>query len=541
MRLLLLLSTAFTAALVHAGAQTYAGATGSIAGVVRDAATGEPMPNVDVFANRGTKDGPKAVTDAQGRYKLTGIPAGDHRVSAYSRSQGGLGPFALLRVSMAAGQDLESIDFRLRTFGSIKGRIVDENKEPLPGITVFLVTREYSWGELRYVFTGVAQSDDRGEYTLGRVEPGRGYLVFAQHRTMRLPAVADSPANPEARKRVYLSTYYPDTPTAEGGQVLVLQPGEQREAVDIRLRRSNNLCISGTANAGAWFSIRTLLPNSGYAGAGGTFMASPAGQVSPEGKFRICGLHPGDYELAVNQQESGPLSYAATSVSISDRDVETTLAPKAALPVPGAIVWAGDPPDPPVSAKLLLLLNPLTRAPFNGEARDAESAVPGQFSFANILVDRYFLDVRRLPENAYLKDITYGGNSIHRQPLDVGASIGAAELRVTLARDGGTLKASVTGKDGVPVPNSSVVLMPIAAPSEAAFAAVLTNGQTNQNGAWTSGMLAPGKYLVLATDALVNNSPESIGRLWRARTRAQEIEVEPNRTVDLALKLTPID
>ena len=47
---------------------------------------------------------------------------------------------------------------------------------------------------------------------------------------------------------------------------------------------------------------------------------------------------------------------------------------------------------------------------------------------------------------------------------------------------------------------------------------------------------APGKYFVLATDAEVDKSPESIGKLWNARNRAKEIEVGPNATVNVTLE-----
>lgn len=60
-------------------------------------------------------------------------------------------------------------------------------------------------------------------------------------------------------------------------------------------------------------------------------------------------------------------------------------------------------------------------------------------------------------------------------------------------------------------------------------------GQTDQNGAWTSDRLAPGKYYALARRTAPDKSPESIADLWRNRHRAKELDLAPNAHLDLAL------
>jgi hypothetical protein len=82
-----------------------------------------------------------------------------------------------------------------------------------------------------------------------------------------------------------------------------------------------------------------------------------------------------------------------------------------------------------------------------------------------------------------------------------------------------------------------VLLFPANAASEADLAASMQSGATDQNGTWTSAALPPGKYFALAGPAAVDKSPESIGKLWRARTRAQEIELQPNLTARVSLEV----
>ena len=64
-----------------------------------------------------------------------------------------------------------------------------------------------------------------------------------------------------------------------------------------------------------------------------------------------------------------------------------------------------------------------------------------------------------------------------------------------------------------PAADCTVVVMPTTAPSEAAFAAMLMTGKTDQSGAWSSATLATGKYFALASTDPIDRSPETVGKL----------------------------
>jgi hypothetical protein len=151
------------------------------------------------------------------------------------------------------------------------------------------------------------------------------------------------------------------------------------------------------------------------------------------------------------------------------------------------------------------------------------------------------LRFRDLPKDLYVKDITYAGASILRSPLRAGSAIGNATLRITLARDGGTINAKVADKESNPVPDSYVLIMPAEATTEAALAAALITGQTDQKGIHTTNALAPGKYLVLASTTPTDMSPECIGKLFQTRTRAQEITLAPNANLTVTLAPTAVE
>jgi len=517
---------------------------GTISGVVKDATTGTPLAGVTVFVGDGMS-GAKSKTDSSGRYTLRDLKAGTYRVNvmAFTIEH----PFLAKTVTLGAGQELTSIDFALQSYGEISGKVLDENKEPVPGRSVMLVAREYRLGVLEHVYASVARTDDQGAYRLQRVTPGRAFLLLVRQAPAKFSAVSDAPIEPKLRKKVFPPTYYPGSMFLDGAQPLVLRSGERREGVDVQLARVPSFCIEGaietaSGRTGLSLQVAPQRPSSGRSGGVGFYIGEDYAETGPDGKIRICGLSPGDYQLtywrrAAKSGDCPPL-FGIAQTSVIDRDVRNFhVAAHPQLPVQGEIVWDGSAPDKPVESKLTVELWPLKRAPFMGEDVIRESTIPGGFVYPRALLDEYMPQFRGLPKDLYVKDITYAGTSVLRSPLRVGSAIGEAKLRVVLARDGAVVNARVADKDGNSVPDSHVLIMPVEATTEAELAAALITGQTDQKGVHTTKALAPGKYLVLASTTPVDMSPESIGKLYQARTRAQEIALAPNANV--AVTLTP--
>ncbi|HLK62847.1 MAG TPA: carboxypeptidase regulatory-like domain-containing protein [Bryobacteraceae bacterium] len=519
-------------------------APGSIRGTVTDAGSGAPMPEAEVYVNNTTPQ-MSTVTDTQGHYQLRGLEARRYRVTANAPSangRNGFGPSQTRQVELLPGQDLDGFDFHIVLPGQISGRVVDQNKEPVPGIAVYLVVREYVAGALRAVFTNLAITDDQGEYHLGRVAAGRSYMVMAQRLTRRLDAVSDAPADPRLRRPAVVPTFYPNSRSMDGAEMLVLRSGEQREGIDIRLVRSPAYCLDGIVEGGSGpanlrFEIGDTQPANGTSGNGGFYSSLPGGTPGPDGKVRICDLHPGDYAFGVQEFAKESLGsapyYGSVPVTIADRDLQNVrVSARPRVPLAGEVVWDGPAPDTPLDTKLAVELQAITRT----ERGNFESAVPGQFAIeGGLLIDEFGLRFSRVPAGLYIKDVTYGGHSILYGSLKLGTAVGDAALRIVVARDGGTASARVTDKDGNAVPECAIVLLPASASNEATLAAALTTGRTDLRGTWTSAPLAPGKYYVLATNDAIDKSQETIAKLWRARTGAQELEITANGSAAVTL------
>jgi hypothetical protein len=462
-----------------------------------------------------------------------------------------LGP-ATKVVGLLDGQDLTGVDIRVPNLARVSGTVTDEDGKPLAGITVHLVGRNYAFGALRYVYSGSATTDEGGRYVLPHVPLAREILLLARKEEANLKPVSEAPSDPELRAPVLAPTYYLGAKEIGAAVPLILGPGENRESIDIKMARSPSYCISGTVRPGAGsrpveFRISETQPASLFGLAVLDIMAThrvsdnvirsgPAGRgtAGPDGKVRICGLHPGSYELSADSGDG----FGVKTIAISDHDVgDVLVVAEPAVPVSGEIVWDGAAPDAPVKDRAMVLYGPTRRG--NGILMPVAVPIPGPFRFPEaIFKDDYIVAVAGLSNGVYLKDATYGGRSILNALFNAGTAAQPPIIRFVLARDGGRVTAMVSDNEGKAVCDADVALMPASADSEAALASVMTWGNTDSYGAWTSEAIAPGKYYVIAGFLPVDRSPDSIGKLWRARTNteAEQIEVGPGATVRLGLR-----
>jgi hypothetical protein len=523
----------------------------AVSGIVRDRNTGKPLAGYTVSTtvgatwigntvvmSAGSKD-VKSSTDETGRYRLADLPAAPYMIMARN-SHGG---FTTVEKSVVLdGHDINDLNFDFTVDGAIKGRVLDENKEPVPGVAIHVVSRQYFLGSVGYFLHGggTGRTNDRGEFSIEAIPAGQPFYLLADQRAFQLPAHSETPLNPKLRRRIPMRTWFPNSPSKDGAAPVILRAGEVREGVDIEMRKSPNLCVEGTLLTGAGgpaalnFSIEPLQPSSGINESGGTFMAPPFGTTGSDGAFRICDLYPGAYRIQASLTK-GDLLLGVATVNIADQDVKgIKIAALPAQPIEGEVVLDGPVPVTPLPTKVSVNLQPLLRTQMPGERSGLRAEIPGPFTIPAAAGDDFMARIFVNGPGLYLKDILWAGASIRYQPLRVGTSAGSG-LRVVIGQDGAKLTAVVTDKDGNPVPDLRVVVYPAEIASEAVLSAAMLQGQTNQYGQYTSQTLAPGKYYVGAIDAEVDHTVESIARLWRSRNRFTEVDVAPNGTPRVTL------
>jgi protocatechuate 3,4-dioxygenase beta subunit len=515
--------------------------TASVSGMVRDKVSKQPLANYIV----STSGNRQITTDASGKYTLTNLPPGRYGIEAQGAER-----FLpqVKRMVAVAGQDLESIDLDVPMDGIISGRVLDENREPVPGAWVHLISHEYYLGTAGYFYTSVlGHADDQGQYLLAQVPAGRPYLLLASQAATSIPAHSAAPLNPKFRKPATVRTWYPNSPDREGAVPVVLGYGEHREGTDIEMKRSPNYCVEGVTTGpngpmAMRFQIEALQPSSGSTSTGGAYVMAPNGITGADGKLRICDLTPGTYRVQIatpNSHGETLTNLGVTDVVVKDEDlrgIKFVASPGQTLEA--EVVWDTPPPGAPPSVKLSLHLQPTLRTGNPGtadwEAKDTD--VPGDLLFQNLFLDDYAVQPTVKGKGLYVKDVTYAGRSVRYEPLRYGSAMQGSGLRVVVARDGGTIAAVVADKDGNPVADARVALFAADAGSEGLAAATMVTGQTDQLGRYASKTLAPGIYYVVASEEEFDASLESVGKLWRSRTTLQQVELAPNGSAHVNLQ-----
>src|SRR5271156_6159096 len=160
--------------------------TCTVSGIVLRALDGTPLKDATVWmhSEENHEDTIATTTGAAGHFELTNIPAGHYRLSAqrdgYIEMQYGQkrpsDPGSVL--TLKAGQKLEDLLFKLRRTGVIAGRVFDEDGEPMSGVRVQALREVFADGKIDFEQTDDHESDDRGEFRLYGLDPGR-YLVAA--------------------------------------------------------------------------------------------------------------------------------------------------------------------------------------------------------------------------------------------------------------------------------------------------------------------------------------------------------------------------
>jgi protocatechuate 3,4-dioxygenase beta subunit len=512
----------------------------SVSGVVRFAGTLTPVPLANVF----TEGADPVVTDSRGRYTIADLPPGQYQLQVEKS-----GTRTLSRKIVLAGFDLTAVDINFRFNGTVAGRVLDDNREPVAGAIVSVVTRLYSLGQLQSRRTAWATTNARGAYRIPNIATGEPVLLLATRFAEKVAGISDVPEDLKERQEVLADTYYPNSPVPGSAQPLTLRPGQTLDLLDIRMVKSRGYCAdgvmatAGTAPAKLDFTLsRTEAVFSHTDGFGST------GNPAADGKFRICNLTPGEYRLTTQ----GPVpaaradfTFGLTPFTVMDQDVRRLqVVTPPLVTLSGEVTWDGADAPIPGAAPITVRAVPVDRRAIAiggwSEMQGVSTTVPGVFHFPGMLMGDYEVAVLGLPTGQYVKDVTYGGASVLHQPLRLGNAPLNSRLGILIGRDGAVISAQVNDSDGKPVIDAYFYALPAAADSESALAETLAWGQTDRFGQFTTDTLPPGKYYVLAHRSGVGLSAFGIGRLWAARL-SQGTEMELGHGGFRQVRLAPVD
>ncbi|GIW56048.1 MAG: hypothetical protein KatS3mg082_2452 [Nitrospiraceae bacterium] len=515
-------------------AQTPTGVTQTsvVRGVVRQAGVDKPVEgaNVTITCAGKTND---SQTDEDGAFRFPDLPAGPCGVRV---EHAGLSRVRNLQLS---GRGEEEVNFWFPVPGAVKGRVLDPEVNPAAGGQVWLLERVLQLGLVNYRVRGAAPIGADGSYHLERLDAHRSFVLLAVPKSNA--SAERSSADPQERPVIPAPSFYPGSRLVEGALPLRLEPGEVREAVDIRLEHVRPLCVEGqinvqTQNGPVDFRlIDRQMPAGGVA-----FMVGTRGKTNEEGAFRVCGVPPGEYTLIAYRTSKNAAGFFGTrEILLLDQDLTNVRVSTAGTArLVATVGWSEETGQAP-PAELTVRMVPVKGFAIAGLDKDLTQTckVPCRLLWEQLRIDDYRVVVSGLTGFAYVKEAAFSGRNVLREPLPVGGAIEGEQLKITLDARGGRLLVQVLDRNGTPIPDLTVLLVNERDMWTPAIADALVEGVTDEMGTYASPALAPGRYRVAVRPESADRSPEGFNSLVHTMRSAQRVDLAAGTSLQVEVRL----
>lgn len=472
-----------------------------------------------------------ATTDALGKFRFENVPPGTYWLTAKKvgygdgkyPEKGGAGS-----VNLSAGQELKQADVRLVPHATLSGRVLDEDGEPYPTAMVSALAYNFGSGRRRMAPVDVAQTNNKGEFSLGKIPPGHYFLCADVMRMGFGPKAAPPPAD-GSPETAYVGTYLPNSTDVALAQKIDVAAGAELSGFNIRLQKAKVVRVSGKLTDAGGEPIKTaqvmLMAGGGRIGSMSMTMVS-----DPEGKFELTNLQPGTYSAMTMQMQGSSPKMSMQTLVVPDHSVENVvLGARREAAIQGTVMVDGD-------AKVSLEAFPINLTPSEGLAVMpvfAHADKSGAFSLEGVTPAAYDLALPLSPPGTYVRSVMFNDREALGQPLDCSA-ITAGTLRIILGTDGGKVEARVS-RDDKPAPSATVVLLP-ADPSRR-FPATVRRGVSDETGHIALKDVPPGDYLAFAWEEVEDGVWFDADFVKAAQAQAVKVQVGPKANEEIQLKL----
>ena len=447
---------------------------------------------------------------------------------------------------IAAGEHVKDIPVRLIPSALVSGKIRDEYNDSVQDAEIRVLAVQTRLGQQYLRVAAKALTDDRGEYRIAGLHPGKYYLVVEDKSKplatltsiienvnalakmkdekgrplqVAMPGVPDPPYT-------YAPLFYPDTTDFKQAQGLKLNPGDEMSA-DFLLISAPVVSIHGkvvngiTGQTASGATVAAFWTN--YV-EGGSIPAL----LALGGSFEVRGIAPGTYTLRATFTENQRVFYGEETIEVGDRgaqNVQITAMPD--FVATGHVRLAG-PTEKPRKASI----------EFVGEGlmpRVRTSTVSPDLIFeAQLRPDRrYRAMVRNLPEDYYLKSVTISQHEMSPDNVVVSGLRGDMELILSTA--GGHIEGALTNSSNEPTRGSILLIPDVPDPGPPDL---FRRTSADATGNFMFRGVAPGSYRMLAVEnSSLEDEINDPDFLRTIANRGESLTVEENGKYSVTLKL----
>lgn len=493
----------------------------AIDGIVTKDPGSEPVKKalIELIAENQAEGGDyTAVTAADGTFHIDGILPGRYHLFAErtgflevnkhrARSAGHV-------LTLAAGQEVKDLSIRLQAAAVVRGRVTDEDGEPMPNAQVAVLKQTYAAGRSHWEQAGSERTNDLGEYRIANLPADNYFLSVSPPPDFKslietASAAADTRTSPDKTPpTAYQTTYYPGT-------------ADRRQAVPIQLHAGDDFPANFSLTPSPSLSIRGSVVNLPPRSQAAIMLQSRdfnvlnGAEVHPDGSFVIRDVSPGAYTILATVENANAPLMARQSLQVSAASVDgLRLSPQ-----PGASIHARlrleskdnlsrfDP------SQMFLALRPLDGedempngfAATDGFAQVSHVAGDGSVEWKNVPPGRYYVqlagDAGSSPD-WYLKSTLANGRDVNE--AGISAEGGTIVLDLLASASGGVVDGVAADEKNSPVSNAVIVAVPEARlrSREDHYRKTVTD----QNGRFTLRGIPPGDYTLFAWESVDGES-----------------------------------
>jgi hypothetical protein len=480
----LLLSASLVAQDVSAAAKPSTRA--AIEGIVTKEPGSEPVKKalIELIAEDQARGGDyTAVTGSDGAFRIENILPGRYHLFAertglldadrhHGRSEGQI-------LTLTAGQELKELHVRLQAAAVVRGRVTDEDGDPLPNSEVTVMRQTFVAGRHHWEQAGGERTNDLGEYRIANLAAGTVYVSvtpppdFRSLIEMAGVDTADTRSGSSAEKSApvsYQTTYYPGTLDRSQATPLQLRAGDDFPA-NFSLVPSPTLTVRGSVtNLPPRAAAAVILQSHDLA------LILNSAEIHKDGSFVIHDVAPGSYTILANVEGAPVPMMARQSVQVGPASVEDVRL----SPQPGAVVRGRlraetkggsrfDPEQTFLALKSVDGDDDATVFLGAGPSNVASVGRDGSFEWKDVAPGDYYLQLGSngamadlnspfSSDDWFVKTVAAGGRDLSDSGINVNG--GAIVLDVVVSNNGTVVDGVVSDSKGNPVPNAVVVAVP---------------------------------------------------------------------------------
>jgi hypothetical protein len=506
--------------------------TGRLTGRVVAADTGRPIKRARVFINATELQGGRgALTDDAGAFDFTELPAGRYTVTVQksgfvSLSYGQRRPLqAGTPLQLNDGQQLRNVDFQLPRGSVIGGRVLDEDGEAMPGVTVRVMRYQYLQGDRRLAPAGTAQTDDKGQYRVWGLMPGDYYInaiarggfggpfggrggfpggrggggggAFAGVAAGAAAGAASEPDNVN-----YAPTFYPGVPTLNDAKPVTL--GLSQELVDLNfsmqlvpMARLTGRVTNPDGSPATSGQVNLMLDAGGR---GNQIGANFGGRIQWDGAFTINSVPPGRYLLRARGDDTEVPQFATLPLTVNGSDVtDVTVVLTSGATLSGTVTFPSAGTSPPDVTQFRITA-PSTEPGFVGPQPNARLDKDGRFILTGVPAGQHLIRSAGNARGWSLRSVTAGGRDVTDAPLELRSGETVGNITIVFTDKVNQITGAVADDQGTPASEYTVLAFSTDSSLWRAQSRQIATARPDQTGQYRIRTLPPGEYYVVTVD-----------------------------------------